>query len=295
MISGQALPMIRPCLFLTLIFSLALSAKAADPESLITHGPRDRQQVALTFDLCQSPGRTTTLDLPLIDILRREKVPATFFIGGDWMRTHSAELRQLAAVPYFELANHSWSHPDLRRRSRAEITFQVSRTNTELTRLTGRSSNYFRLPYGNYNDATLQTLTDLQQHIIQWDVVSGDPDPQISGAAMRRTIISQLRNGSIVVMHANGRGRHTAEVLPEIIAYLRERRLRPVTISALLNPRQEPASSLSLQEQLHDAVAMFLAGSASWTQDGLIPATASQSSQIQTYGVNTFRAPLAHQ
>jgi peptidoglycan/xylan/chitin deacetylase (PgdA/CDA1 family) len=44
------------------------------------------------------------------------------------------------------------------------------------------------------------------------------------------------RNGSIIIMHANGRGWHTAEALPQIIAFLRGRGFELVTVSELLGP-----------------------------------------------------------
>jgi peptidoglycan/xylan/chitin deacetylase (PgdA/CDA1 family) len=49
------------------------------------------------------------------------------------------------------------------------------------------------------------------------------------------------RNGSIVVMHINGRGWHTAEALPAIISRLRERGFTFVTVSEMLENKSPAA------------------------------------------------------
>jgi len=127
---------------------LFLAAEARSAANLITHGPRDRPRVALTFDLCQIPGRPAGFDDSIVRILETLQVPATFFAGGDWMRTHPDEIRRMAANPLFEIGNHSWSHPDLRRLSREKVVQEVHLATAELERLTGRTTTLFRLPYG---------------------------------------------------------------------------------------------------------------------------------------------------
>jgi len=219
---------------LTVMLLLAQPAAAESP-ALIRHGGRDRPLVALTFDICQTPGRPTILDRRVIDQLVSARVPATLFLGGDWLRTHPGEARMLAAAPLFELANHSFSHPDLRRRTPRQIAAEVANTDAELYRQTGRHTQLFRLPFGYYDDSTLKSLDALGVRVIQWDVVSGDPDRAMSAVKMLRTIRRGLRPGSIVIMHANGRGWHTAEALPGIIALLRSRGLQPVTVTQLLD------------------------------------------------------------
>ena len=47
-----------------------------------------------------------------------------------------------------------------------------------------------------------------------YDLASGDPDSQATSDRLIEYVVRKARNGSIVVMHANGRGWHTAEALP---------------------------------------------------------------------------------
>ncbi len=77
----------------------------------------------------------------------------------------------------------------------------------------------------------------VEQHslqAIQWDVVSGDPDPGISARDIVAEVTTQAQNGSIVIMHMNGWGRHTAEALPDVVRQLREQSYTFVTVSQLL-------------------------------------------------------------
>ncbi|MGH7232653.1 MAG: hypothetical protein ACREJU_15040, partial [Nitrospiraceae bacterium] len=47
-------------------------------------------------------------------------------------------------------------------------------------------------------------------------VVSGDPDPALSRNQIFRTVKAGARNGNIVVFHANGKGRHTRDVVENL-------------------------------------------------------------------------------
>jgi peptidoglycan-N-acetylglucosamine deacetylase len=200
----------------------------------IYHGDREKPLVALTFDLCQKPELPAWFDRGIYDVLTRYDVPATFFMGGDWMRTHMEETLLLASNPKFELGNHSWSHPDLPGLSQETITGEIVKTQDMLYKLTGRQSKLFRLPAGLYDDLTLGVIAWHGLYTIQWDVETGDPDPTIDAERMNWAVRNRVQNGSIIIMHANGRGWHTAEALPQMIEYLQEQGYRLVTVSQLV-------------------------------------------------------------
>lgn len=201
---------------------------------LITHGPRTRPEVALTFDACQSSTRPAGFDAAIVRVLTETHTPATMFLSGLWVQSHPTETQLLASVPYFELGNHSWSHPDFAVISLAQMAGEITRTQAIIRRVAGRESTLFRFPFGTYRDEALPLIASHGLRTIQWDVVSGDPDPNVSATAMTREVLRQTQNGSIVIMHVNSRGWHTAEALPAIIAGLRERGFALVTVSRLL-------------------------------------------------------------
>jgi peptidoglycan-N-acetylglucosamine deacetylase len=209
--------------------------------NFIFHGDREKPYVALTFDLCQKPEYPAWFDQDILDVLTKYNAPATFFMGGDWMRTHVDETLQLASNPNFEMGNHSWSHPDLPGLSQERISSEIVQTQNLLYKLTGRQAKLFRLPAGKYDDLTLGLIAWHGLYTIQWDVETGDPDPTIDAERMNWAVRQRVQNGSIIVMHANGRGRHTAEALPQMIEYLRGQGYTLVTVSELLGLEPIPS------------------------------------------------------
>ncbi len=199
----------------------------------VTHGSRKLPAVALTFDACE--GKTKAgYDDKIIQILKKTKTPATFFLGGKWMLSHKKETKAIAKEPLFELANHSYSHPHLTKLDEKHIADEIKKTQDILFELTGKKGTLFRCPFGEYNVKILKTAAELGVTVIQYDVVSGDPDKHITAKKMLPWVVSQVKNGSIIIMHVNGRGWHTAEALPEIIKKLRAKGFQFVTVSGLL-------------------------------------------------------------
>jgi peptidoglycan/xylan/chitin deacetylase (PgdA/CDA1 family) len=202
---------------------------------LITNGNQSELNIAFTFDVCQTEGDLAGYDAEIVRILSETQTPATFFLGGLWMRDHQAETLELANNPLFELGNHSWSHLDFSAITPEEMNQEILLTQQYMFDLLGYQTNLFRLPYGTYNDTSLNVINENGLYIIQWNVVSGDPDPNIDAVSMTDWVLQQVNPGSIIIMHANGRGWHTAEALPGIIQALRQSGYIFVTISELLD------------------------------------------------------------
>lgn len=202
--------------------------------TFITNGDRSKPYIALTFDACQTASNPAGYDQAIIRVLTETQTPATLFLGGLWMQSHSAQTQMLASNPLFELGNHSWSHLDFAEITREEMRAEILLTQDIMYTLTGRQPTLFRLPFGTYTDETLQVIAEHGLRTIQWDVVTGDPDPNISAEAIVNVVTANAQNGSIVIMHMNTRGWHTAEALPELIGKLREQGYVFVTVSKLL-------------------------------------------------------------
>jgi hypothetical protein len=91
-----------------------------------------------------------------------------------------------------------------------------------------------RFPYGRCDAKSLAAVADAGLLAIQWDLVTGDPDPHRSAKAIADTILTKVHPGAIIVAHANGRGWHTAEALALAIPKLKEEGYSFVTVSELL-------------------------------------------------------------
>ncbi|HEX2055743.1 MAG TPA: polysaccharide deacetylase family protein [Nitrospiraceae bacterium] len=220
---------------LSLLGSGVVFAEKVVHGEVVKAGPGACPAVALTYDLC--PVRTPPgLDAELIEFLATREIPATFFMSGKWMTRHDAAVKQLLAVPSFEVGTHGYVHAHL---PVHDIEFQMREIAEPVALLKsryGHDAKLFRPPYGEFNDATLEAVKSLGLRFIMWSIESGDPDPTLSADAILARIKKRLKPGSIIVLHANGKGYHTKQVTEDLITtVLPARGLRPMTISDLLS------------------------------------------------------------
>jgi len=214
--------------------------------------PAGEKLIALTFDLCETDGGVAGYDGRIIDLLRAQGVKATFFAGGKWMETHEERTAQLLADPDFEIGSHGLRHLDMARLSGEALNEEIALTEAAYARarksLLSRQCaapgiadktiperlSLLRFPYGSCNAASLAAAAEHGQLTIQWDLVTGDPDPHRSAKAIAETILAKVHPGAIIVAHANGRGWHTADALALAIPKLKEQGYGFVTVSELL-------------------------------------------------------------
>ncbi len=193
--------------------------------------------VALTFDVCPrhaGPGIDTTI----VRILRDSLVPATFFVSGDWLLRHGAVFPMLSSLPGSEIANHTMTHPHLPRLSPDSVRWELAETQRLLARRIAHPAPYFRPPFGETDAMVDSVAASLGIRMIMFDIASGDPDPAFDADRLHRAVVPHVRGGSIVVMHINGGGRHTAEALPSIIRDIRRRGFILGTVTeALASPQ----------------------------------------------------------
>jgi peptidoglycan/xylan/chitin deacetylase (PgdA/CDA1 family) len=206
--------------------------------------------VALTFDADMTDAMRYQLrsgavrsyaNLRIIDLLERERVPATFFLTGKWVEQYPAVTRRIAANPRFELANHTYGHlaftPDcygLPRIPEREMTADVARTFDVVAAYGGRQTRYFRFPGLCHDRKALAALAPLGLTVVDGDVVSGDPFAT-SWRPVVRAALTGVRPGSVIVLHVTeANAPMTDEALPHILAGLAERGLEPAPLSEVL-------------------------------------------------------------
>ena len=212
--------------------------------------PPGEKLIALTFDLCEENGYVSGYDGRVVDLLRAQGIKATFFAGGKWMETHPERAQQLIADPLFEIGSHGLRHLDLSHAKEQTLAEEITLTEAAYARartaLTTRQCfagaprqpqerlTLFRFPYGRCNDKALAATADAGLIAVQWDLVTGDPDPRVSAKTIANTILTKVHPGSIIVAHANGRGRNTAAALGIALPKLKEQGYSFVTVSELL-------------------------------------------------------------
>jgi peptidoglycan/xylan/chitin deacetylase (PgdA/CDA1 family) len=210
---------------------------ASGPSTVVSHGPRDSGAVALTFDM----GGRLDPAVAIMDWLIGNEVKATIFPTGEIGTQTAAGLEVLARVrdhpELFELANHSWDHPDFTKLRGSQIRSQLTRTEQALGAVVGRTSRpWFRPPFGAWDDDVRQAVGAAGwEYTVMWDIDTIDWRPPSDGgptaADIEAKVVSQSQGGSIVLMHLGGY--RTLDALPGILAGLEEKGLRPVTLSEM--------------------------------------------------------------
>jgi cellulose synthase/poly-beta-1,6-N-acetylglucosamine synthase-like glycosyltransferase/peptidoglycan/xylan/chitin deacetylase (PgdA/CDA1 family)/spore germination protein YaaH len=202
--------------------------------------------VALTFDDGPDPVWTPKI----LDILKAEKVAATFFIVGENGLTQRSLLERLVAEGH-EVGSHTYTHPNLAQATAAQTALELNANQRLFQAYTGRSLRLFRAPYfGDAEPTTADEIVPVEEAQRRGYLSVGlhvDPDdwkrPGV-GEIIQRTI-DGVENGSeefsanIVLLHDSGGDRaQTIAALPVIIRELRARgyRLVPVSVLAGLSP-----------------------------------------------------------
>ncbi len=204
----------------------------------VLHGSLQQKKIALTFDACATAYKSK-FDKKIEEILIQEKIPATIFIGGKWALEHQAELLRISKIPYVEIGNHSFLHPHCTEIPLKKFEQEVELTQNIIFTITGKTPNLFRPPYGEFNDTLVTLLAKWGMKLVEYNLPSGDPDTNATKQKLVDYVSVKAKNGSIIVMHINGRGWHTAEALPEIILRLRKKNFEFVTVSELFEEKKK--------------------------------------------------------
>ena len=190
-------------------------------------GPAGRE-VALTFDDGPSPYTG-----PMIAILRHLHVPATFFQTGTSIASFPGLARQELELG-LSIGDHTETHPFLAALSSAA---QRSEIIVDAHRIHAYGAPYprlFRPPYESFDPATIGLVRAAHMLMVLWSVDTRDYSrPGV--AAIVDTAVSGARPGAIILMHDGGGPRdQTVAALPRVVALLRRRHYRLVTVGRLM-------------------------------------------------------------
>jgi peptidoglycan/xylan/chitin deacetylase (PgdA/CDA1 family) len=193
--------------------------------------------IALTFD----GGGNADGAEGVLTILRRERVPATFFLTGHFVNSYPWLARLIGRR--YPVGNHTVDHLDMLRLSPGAARREVTRAATMIQRATGRDTHpYFRFPYGSRNTAMLRLVHELGYASVRWTVDTwgwmGLTQQNVGGAVRR--VLEHLVPGEIVLMHLGSSRDHSTidtRALPAVIRLVRARGYRFVTLAGVRAPR----------------------------------------------------------
>ncbi|GGN67606.1 acetylxylan esterase [Actinoplanes lobatus] len=179
--------------------------------------------VGLTYDDGPNAGNTTNL----LNALRQNGLRATMFNTGQNAAANPGLVRAQVDAGMW-VANHSYTHPHMLTLSSAQMSSELSRTQSAIQAGGGGTPVLFRPPYGETN-ATLQSAASaLGMRTIIWDVDSQDWNGATTAQIVQRA--GTLTNGQIILMH--DQYATTVAAIPQIAADLRNRGLCAGMISS---------------------------------------------------------------
>jgi len=215
----------------------------------IVQGAPSEREVALTFDDGPNPPYTDRI----LDVLRDERVSATFFVVGRAAAAYPATLRRIVREGH-AVGNHTWDHPHLIVESPAAVRSQLLRTDAVIAKITGVHTHLMRPPFGARDFAVIGEAHKLGYRVVMWSVPLPKDWEQPGDATIARRVIDNVAEGSIIVLHDGNRGllctrdrRLTAHdcdrgqevaATREIVRALRARGYRFVTIPGLVADAQ---------------------------------------------------------
>ncbi|MEP6615637.1 MAG: glycosyltransferase [Ginsengibacter sp.] len=203
-----------------------------------TEGPGHK--LILTFD----DGPSADYTPQILDILEKEKIPATFFIVG-MEAERNIPILQRINNDGFEIGNHTFTHHNIAKMSLVRAQIEMKLTRLLIESITGRSTILFRAPYNA--DSEPQTFEELEpiarsrseNYLTVGESIDPmDWEPNVKADSIVARVIRQVetRNASIILLHdAGGESRQaTVDALPAIIRYFKNKGYIFTTVADLM-------------------------------------------------------------
>lgn len=177
------------------------------------------KQVYLTFDNGYEQGYTAKI----LDTLKEEDVPATFFVTGHYVDSKPKLIKRMAKEGHI-IGNHSYHHPDFSIVSKKTMKKELEMLEDSVAKITDQEQmKYLRPPRGMFNEDTLKWANELGYIHIFWSLAFSDwdTDKQKGGSYAYDQVMNQIHPGSIILLHAVSAD--NAEALPKIIKGLKDK------------------------------------------------------------------------
>lgn len=195
----------------------------------ISHGPRTKTEVALTF---HGAGEIS-IARDLLAIASENKTPITVMAVGNWLKANPGIGKSILSAGN-ELGNHTFNHQAMLHLNYKQALLEIEKGKAAIKASVGSAQKYFRPSGTPKSNATIRKAAYAAGYAncITYDVDTLDyQDP--SAAAIVKNCMNNVKNGSIVSLHFGHK--NTVKALPKLIQELKSAGLAPVTVSRLLS------------------------------------------------------------
>lgn len=186
------------------------------------------KKIALTFD----DGPSAKVTPRILATLKKYQAKATFFVLGSEVAEHPGLVKAELDAGH-QVANHSWSHPQLTKLSDRDVAEQILKTQMVVYQQTGYFPELVRPPYGAVHK---NTALAIGLPIAQWSEDTEDWKYK-SGRHVTNKIVSSAYDGGMILMHDIHPT--TADGLDAALKKLKELGYQFVTVDELLQEKPE--------------------------------------------------------
>lgn len=173
-----------------------------DKNNGICLGNKDKKYLYLTFDEGYEAGYTSKI----LDTLKENKVPATFFITAHYVNTEPELVERMIKEGHI-VGNHTVNHKCLPEISDEEIKKEVMQLHQAIYEKFNYEMKYIRPPKGEFSERSLQTTNSLGYKNVMWSFAYQDwnEKKQPSEEEAKKKIIENFHNGEIILLHGNSK------------------------------------------------------------------------------------------
>ncbi|MCO7175308.1 delta-lactam-biosynthetic de-N-acetylase [Sporolactobacillus kofuensis] len=200
-------------------------------------GDSSKKELFLTFDNGYEAGYTAGI----LDTLKKEHVPATFFVTGHYISDQPNMVKRMVKEGHL-IGNHSWGHPDLSKISDARYKEELKKLKTRYTKLTGdQRMIYLRPPRGTFSERSLKLGKDEGYISVFWSAAYRDwiRDDQHGADYAYEHIMNRIHPGAILLLHTVSRD--NAQALPRVIHDLKKQGYQFRSLDDLMAERILPS------------------------------------------------------
>lgn len=215
---------------LLLTVLLGSTASAAEQQRPIKYAYQTKPWVALTFD----DGPDPTITKEIVNVLEKHHERATFFFVGA-RALKFPDTARLVITHGHEIANHSYTHPNMSRMSEEAIYDEIVQAEDAFEQIVGKRSPWFRAPSGIFNERVRHAANRANVQVIGWYEDTRDWS-SISTSQIVDNAVNKLQPGHIILFHdcCGSHRKKTVKALDETLTEIERRGYRCVTLSELL-------------------------------------------------------------